>query len=118
MATQVLIHPSDTVLIQDLHVFHRFYTRLKGLMFTQHLPQGHGVKISPCQQIHTQFMRYPIDVVFVSADHVVIHVEHAMKPWRFSRFYKQSHYVLELNAGEAAQLRAGDMLFYKENKNT
>jgi len=76
-------------------------------MFSRQLPTDTGLVIEPCQQIHTHFMRYPIDVMFVSKEWQVIHVERDIKPWRFTRFYKQSHYVIEVNADVASAVFPG-----------
>lgn len=76
-------------------------------MFSRQLPTDTGLVIEPCQQIHTHFMRYPIDVMFVSKEWQVIHVERHIKPWRFTHFYKQSHYVIEVNADVASAVFPG-----------
>lgn len=103
-----LYHPaSKSVVVSQLRKANSFLGRLKGLMFTRLLPDGTGLVIEPCQQIHTHFMRYPIDAIFVSKEWKVIHVERGFKPWRFSRFYKQSHYVIEVNAGVACAVFPG-----------
>lgn len=106
----VFLAGSNTVVIKRLMIADRFLTRLKGLMFSKSLLPDSGLLITPCQQVHTHFMRYPIDVIFVSRQHQVLHIERQMRPWRFSRFYKQAHYVLELNAGLAKAVNIGDTL--------
>jgi hypothetical protein len=103
-----LYHPaSKTTVVTQLIMADSFLKRLKGLMFSRQLPTDTGLVIEPCQQIHTHFMRYPIDVMFVSKEWQVIHVERDIKPWRFTRFYKQSHYVIEVNADVASAVFPG-----------
>jgi uncharacterized membrane protein (UPF0127 family) len=53
-------------------------------------------------------MRFPIDVVYVDKDNVVVGVDRELKPWRFGRFYKKVHYVIELPAGAATSCNRGD----------
>ena len=106
-----LYHPaSKTIVITQLIKADSFLKRLKGLMFSRELPIHAGLMIEPCQQIHTHFMFYPIDVIFVSKQWQVLHVERCIKPWSFSRYYKKSHYVIELNADVASAVNAGDYL--------
>ena len=72
------------------------------------LPAGEGLVINPCSSIHTHFMRFAIDVIYVSKENVVVGVDRELKPWRFGRFYKKVHYVIELPAGAAASCKPGD----------
>lgn len=106
-----LIHtPTNTILIKHIRIADHFFSRLKGLMFTQCLELEHGLLIRPCQQIHTHFMRYSIDAIFVNGDHKVIHVERHLPPWRFTKYYKNAKYVVELPAGVANIVKLGDTL--------
>lgn len=76
-----------------------FVRRLKGLMLRPELPPGQALIIEPCNMIHTHFMRFPIDVLFVGADKEILHVIEAMCPWRQSPRVKGACYVIELPAG-------------------
>jgi hypothetical protein len=87
-----------------------FWSRLRGLMGAAGLAGGDGLLIIPCNSIHTHFMRFPIDVIYVSRELRVVHVDRAMRPWRFGRIHRQSHFVIELAAGGADGTQAGDML--------
>lgn len=88
----------------------RFFPRLRGLMFRNHLPEGGGLYIKPCQAVHTHFMRFPIDVLFLDGDHRVVAVIPAMRPWRFSPVVKSAVAVLELASGAAGETAVGDQL--------
>jgi len=79
-------------------MWHRFW----GLMGRRSLPERHGLLISPCASVHTFFMRFPIDVIFVSRSGRVVKIVPAMKPWRTALGGSGAHSALELNAGEAA----------------
>src|ERR671936_275622 len=57
-------------------------SRLMGLMGRRRLPRGHGLLLRPSPSIHTCFMRFPIDAVFLSADLEVLAVRHALPAWR------------------------------------
>lgn len=87
-----------------------FWSRLRGLMGAAGLAGGEGLLIVPCNSIHTHFMRFPIDVVYVSRDLHVVHVDRAMAPWRFGRIHRAARFVVELPAGAAAGTEVGDTL--------
>ena len=69
--------------------------RLIGLMLARPLPPGAGLVIVPCSSIHTQFMRFPIDVLYVNKEDVIVGIDRNLRPWRIGRFYKKVHYVVE-----------------------
>lgn len=67
------------------------------------LEQGGGLVIAPCASIHTWFMRFPIDVVFVAPDGRVARVGHAVRPWRIGPVARSARFVVELPAGTLAR---------------
>ncbi|MDF2857114.1 MAG: hypothetical protein K0Q87_2965 [Neobacillus sp.] len=76
-----------------------FFRRLKGLMFTESLPAGHGLLIKPCQSIHTFFMNYSIDVLYLSDNLEIVGMDEAIKPSKVGKYQKRAASVLELPAG-------------------
>ncbi|MCX7970769.1 MAG: DUF192 domain-containing protein [Negativicutes bacterium] len=89
----------------------RFLTRLRGLIGRPPLAGGHGLAIVPCRGVHTWFMRYPIDVIFVDRNRMVVRVVTGLPPWR-SAWCRKGEMVVEMAAGAAGQLgiKAGDRL--------
>jgi uncharacterized protein len=87
------------------------FTRLRGLLGRTSLPAGEGLLIRPAPSIHTAFMRFPIDAVFLDADLCVVGVEAALRPWRVAG-RRGARAVLELAAGGAARaaVREGERL--------
>jgi uncharacterized membrane protein (UPF0127 family) len=85
--------------------------RRTGLLKHERLEPGHGLWIVPCESVHTFFMKFPIDLVYVDKRHKVRKVRHAVAPWRMSACLS-AHSVIELPAGTAEQsgTRAGDEL--------
>jgi uncharacterized membrane protein (UPF0127 family) len=83
--------------------------RAKGLLGRRNLPSGEGILLRPAGSIHTAFMQFPIDAVFLARDGRVLKVEQALPPWRMAA-RRGAHAVVELPAGEAARrgLRVGD----------
>jgi uncharacterized protein len=78
----------------------RMLPRMKGLLGRRELASGEGMLIRPTSSIHTFFMRFPIDAVFLSRDGEVLKVAKSVGAWR-ARFCRGAHSVLELPAGEA-----------------
>ena len=87
------------------------HTRLKGLLGRRGLEQGEGLLLRPAASIHTFFMRFPIDTVWVDRDLNVLKVSHDVAPWRTAAC-KGAKGVVEMAAGEAKRVgvSAGDKL--------
>ncbi|HEU0021740.1 MAG TPA: DUF192 domain-containing protein [Dehalococcoidia bacterium] len=88
------------------------WSRSWGLLGRDRLPEDQGLWIRPCKAIHTFFMRFPIDVVFLAPDGTVIKTKPDLKAFRFSAGGRGSHSVVELPGGLIArhQLSVGDQL--------
>jgi uncharacterized membrane protein (UPF0127 family) len=78
-------------------------TRAIGLLATARLDDPCGLWITPCRSIHTCWMRYAIDVVFVDASGIVTKVVPRLKPWRMASC-RRARSTLELRAGLAGEL--------------
>lgn len=78
-------------------------TRLRGLLGRRALPPGEGLLLKPTPSIHTFFMRFTIDAVFLDAAMNVVAVRPDLAPWRIAG-RSGSHAVLELRAGEARRV--------------
>jgi uncharacterized protein len=74
------------------------WSRLRGLMgrAPDSFSAGDGLWILPCKGVHTLGMRFPIDVVYISSDKVVVHLEQGLRPWRFAPVRLKASSVLEL----------------------
>jgi uncharacterized membrane protein (UPF0127 family) len=79
-------------------------SRKKGLLGRDTMPEGNGLVIAPCGGIHTFFMRFPIDVLFLARDGRVMKLCEAVKPWRLA-LAPTAFCVIELPANSAR--RAG-----------
>ena len=67
--------------------------------------------IVPCESVHTFFMRFPIDLVYLDRKHRIKRCRNAVGPWRLSACLS-AHSVLELPAGTIrnTQTQPGDTL--------
>jgi len=105
---------SPTVLAARARVATSLLERSIGLLGTSSLPAGEGLWLKPCSGVHTLFMRYPIDLVFLNPDGVVI-FQQTLATWRMSRWISQAEGVLELPAGtlERTQTQVDDRVLMR-----
>lgn len=85
-------------LARHLRIAATHWSRLRGLMCadSQTFPAGEGLWIVPSRGVHTFAMRFPIDVVYLDGDKVVVHLEENLKPWRLAPVRLRAASVLEL----------------------
>ena len=109
MATLTLRREDGRIVCERVVVADRAHRRMRGLLGRKYLRQGEGMVLRPGWSIHTAFMRFPIDAVFLDADQVVVKIEHEVGPWR-TVSCRGAREVVELPAGECQQrgLEVGD----------
>ena len=91
-------HTRDTVLAHAVEVADTSAKRRTGLLKHEKLEPGEGLWIVPCESVHTFFMKFPIDLVYLDKRHKVRKARSAVRPWRLSACLL-AHSVLELPAG-------------------
>jgi uncharacterized protein len=91
--------------------------RMRGLIGRESLPDGEGLLLRPAPSIHTAFMRFPIDALFLDKDLRVLNIVESLSPWRVAS-KRRARAVLELAAGECARrgVRVGDRLGLRDRK--
>lgn len=102
---QAILEETSEVLAERVLVADNPWLRLRGLMFKPQLEPGEGLLLSPCNSVHSCFMRFEFDAIFLDKHNQVIHVIEAMQPWRFSSLIWRAKKVLELEAGKSKSLR-------------
>ena len=85
-----------------VRVADNMWTRMRGLIGAKPLQEGEGLLIMPCSSIHTHFMSFPIDVLYVNTDLQVVAIDQNMAPWRFGRLRRGVRFVIELPPGTAS----------------
>ena len=85
--------------------------RNKGLLGRASLPPGAGLWIVPCESVHTFFMQFPIDLVYIDRNKRVKKVRSNIGPWRLSACFS-AHSIIELPAGvvKRTETLPGDQL--------
>lgn len=100
---------TGTLLVEQLQPATNIWSRFVGLQFRRSLPKTHGVLFVPCSSIHTMFVRFAIDVYFLTKDGVVAESRRNVQPWKFVLPKHSAHAVLETING-AIDLEVGTRL--------
>lgn len=107
---KVNVSYNGKVFAQNVIVAQSFWLKLTGYMFrsSPHVP---GIMFSPCNSIQTTFMRFDLDLVFLTKKNEVVKIIRNIKPWRFTAFYFKASKTLELPLGLLpSDLKVGDVL--------
>ena len=106
-----LTREDGRVVCERLLVAARPLRRMRGLLGRDTLPADEGILLRPAGSVHTFFMRFPIDVVFLDKEQVVVGIERSLAPWKTAS-RRGAKAVVELAAGECDRrgLELGDRL--------
>ena len=104
-----LVDHQGQVLVPVLELAVESATRKKGLLGRDGVGPDEGLLIAPTNAVHTFFMRFAIDIVFVARDGRVVKVSRAVPAWRMAAAW-DGYAVVELAAGGAdrAGIKPGD----------
>jgi uncharacterized membrane protein (UPF0127 family) len=85
---------------------------MRGLLGRPGLPPGEGLLLSPCNSVHTCFMRFAIDVIFADSRWRLVRVRCDLRPFRATFGGVRARYAVEVQAGwvDFGALREGDQL--------
>jgi uncharacterized membrane protein (UPF0127 family) len=113
--TEVWNETKGTVVAANIRLADNLWTRFWGLMGRRALPAGEALHIQPCSSVHTFFMRFAMDAIFLDKEARVVRVVPDMKPFRAAVGGKGAHSVIEMVAGAAALtgVEAGDTLIFR-----
>lgn len=101
------------LMISQLKEATTFFQRAKGLLGRQSLADNEGLWIRPCNNIHTFFMKFNIDCIFVDKNLVIQRIKSNMSPFRIAGPDWKTVSVIEVKAGTAEKwkLATGDRLY-------
>jgi uncharacterized protein len=119
LGTLTLRRDDGRIVCESVVVADTFRRRLRGALSYKRLQEDEGVVLRPSWSIHTWFMRFALDVVFVDADQVVIKIASAVKPFRVVSC-RGAREVIELRAGECERrgLTVGDRIAWAPRATT
>ncbi len=105
----------DALLVSQGRVADNFWLRLRGLLGVGSLQKEEGLILVGEKSIHTLFMKFPIDVVYVDQGFKVIRIDINMTPYRLGPLVVQSAYVVEMPVGTIVNTatEVGDQLKFE-----
>jgi uncharacterized membrane protein (UPF0127 family) len=108
----ILNKTKDCILANKVQTADTPVKRMVGLLGRKSLSQGEALIIKPCNSVHTFFMRFPIDVLFVDKNNLVVKTINNIVPFRISPISFRSKFVIELPVGtiQATKTFPGDQL--------
>jgi uncharacterized membrane protein (UPF0127 family) len=105
------MNPGDLTepVLADVESADGFFKRLTGLVLRKEIRDSEGLLFEDCSGIHSLWMRFSLDVIFLDGNNRILKVIHDLKPFRFTPLIKKAVKVLELKAGISSRLgiRAG-----------
>lgn len=103
----------NLIVADHVEVARSIWARFWGLMFRKGLGRDEALLIDPCSSVHTMFMRFPIDIVFLDAENRVVKITQDLRPWRIG-LASGSKRVLEMPSGTVAKcgLAVGDTVVF------
>lgn len=108
------ISPNGTdLLVDQLMIADNFWSRAKGLLGRKTLADNEALWINPCNNIHTFFMKFKIDCVFIDQKMQIKNLVENISPYRFVGPFWKSYSVIETTAGfiERKKIKIGDHLY-------
>tara|TARA_Y100000591_G_C21633038_1_gene593811 strand:+ start:74 stop:418 length:345 start_codon:yes stop_codon:yes gene_type:complete len=85
--------------------------KMKGLMFSKGMDGFDAMLFKRCNSIHTFFMNYPLDILFINREMKIVKIIRNLKPWRMTRLYFSAYQALELKGGTLDErVQEGDVL--------
>ncbi len=112
---RIINQTKGTELASDARFARSFWSRLIGLLGSRTLPSGAALVIEPCTSVHTAFMRFAIDVLYVDRSRHVVKSVANLKPFRMSAVLHGRCSVVELPSGTiaATSTAPGDQLAFE-----
>jgi uncharacterized membrane protein (UPF0127 family) len=95
----VLLKKNNQLIASKMRKADNAISRLFGLMFMKRMDDFDALWLTPCNSIHTCFMKFPIDVLFIDGQMKIVFIKRNLRPWRFTRFFLRARSVLEMAAG-------------------
>jgi uncharacterized membrane protein (UPF0127 family) len=107
------VYINDNLLYNNIIKADSFLLRLVGLLGKKCLNSSEGLLLQGCSSIHCFFMKFTIDVIYISKDMTVLYKE-TVQPNKIGKIVKNTKHVLELAEGAAKGVKIGDVLQFKD----
>jgi uncharacterized membrane protein (UPF0127 family) len=111
-----LFGPKHKIIAEHIIYADSFGQRLIGLIPKKDFPANSAFWISRCNSVHTLFMSYPIDCIFLNKQMQIVQIITNLKPWRITGIYFSATSVIEMRSTMASieklnKLTLGDQLY-------
>ena len=112
MIHKIIHTPTQEILFPHVSIPKNYFRRAFGLMGRKALDEGCALMITRCRSIHTHFMRFTIDAIFVDKDLKIQSIHKNIKPWSFVFAGSGAHSVLEFTSHhfDYKKIKIGDQL--------
>jgi len=100
-------------LAEEVALANTFFKRLRGLMFRRRrLAEAEALWLRPCNGVHTFWMLFAIDVIFLDQQLRIVKLVENMRPFRLTSPHLAARSVVEMSAYtiSRASLKVGDQL--------
>lgn len=106
------------IIADNVKVAQDYLSRSIGLLNRSSLSKGEGLLIKPCNSIHTFFMKFPIDVLFLDKQGRVVKIMRSLGPWRLCAAARNGYMTLELKdeALRTVGVSVGDVVGIMKNQ--
>lgn len=103
----------EKVIKKEVIIANSFFTRLKGLLGKKRLSEEQCILIRPCKSVHTFFMKFPIDVIFIDKNFKVVKVIKNITPGHITTYVKEAWSVIEMAVDKEvdSKFMVGDELY-------
>jgi uncharacterized membrane protein (UPF0127 family) len=111
---KILNTANQAVLATQAEVADTPWKRMKGLLGRKNFSAGQALILKPCNSVHTFFMTFAIDALFIDRENRVLAAPANLRPFRLTRIYPRAKLVVELPAGvvQTTQTLPGQMLSF------
>jgi hypothetical protein len=115
LGMEIINITKNVALAKQVVIADKPYTRLKGLLGKKNLPSETAMLLMPCNCIHSCFMRFAFDAVFLGESGQVVHIRKGVKPFTVTPIIKAAKAVLEVPSGtiNLTNTEVGDILVSK-----
>jgi uncharacterized membrane protein (UPF0127 family) len=94
-------------LCESVEMADNLVTRFRGLLGRRQLPPTNALWLRPCNSIHTFFMKFSIDVLFLDKENRIIDIARNIPPYRVLSPRWRAASVIEMSAGSSKAAQVG-----------
>jgi len=106
----LLLNEKNKIILDNVFIANNFISRLVGLMGKKQVKNNTGLLISPCNSVHTFFMKFNLDIIFIDKNNIILKIYRNMSPWKISKIHIKSIFCIEGNSGCFKLLNTGDKI--------